>query len=586
MRGRLYAGFVLPTTVGGGILTLVLSCGDGAIEPPPPLPPVPVATSVTVVPASAILTAPEGTARFTAEVRDQDGRIMAGAVVAWWSSDSLVARVDNTGLVTGMAGGATTITAAVGEASGTAEITTVENRDLAALVALYEAAGGPNWANNENWLSDRPLGEWYGVEVDRSGRVEELQLPNNNLSGEIPPEVGDLTNLVRLELRSNELSASIPPALGNLARLERLYVRNNRLTGPIPSELGDLTSLVRLELHSNRLSGTMPRSMLQLANLTDVEFDRNDGLCAPGTREFVAWIQGMERADGPFCDVAALRQLFEAAGGSGWTRSEGWLGAPVLADWHGIRTDSSGRVTEVDLTGNGLSGRLSGDIGALAHLTALKIADNMDLAGRLPVSLSRLSLQTLHYSGTALCAPAYISFRDWLGAIPSHAGTGAECPPLSDREILVTVYETTGGPNWRNRDNWLTDVPLRDWYGVGVDASGRVERLRLGENGLSGSIPAEISELADLERLYLDENNLSGPIPPEIGELADLERLRAERERVDRLDPSPTRRSRKPDPVADGGQPADGPIASRAWQPRGASRDVPRCKQVGGYDPS
>ena len=526
MRGRLYAGFLLPTTVGGGILTLVLSCGDGAIEPPPPPSPTPVATSVAVFPASAILTAPGGTARLTAEVRDQHGRVMAGAVVAWWSSDSLVARVDNTGLVTGMADGATTITAAVGEASGTAEITTVENRDLAALVALYEAADGPNWTNNENWLSDQPLGEWYGVEVDRSGRVEELRLPNNNLSGEIPPEVGDLTNLVRLELRSNELSESIPPALGNLARLERLYVRNNRLTGPIPSELGDLTSLVRLELHSNSLSGTMPRSMLQLANLTDIEFDRNDGLCAPGTREFVAWSKRMDRADGPFCDVAALRQLFGTAGGSEWTRSEGWLGDPVLADWHGIRTDSSGRVTQLDLTRNGLSGRLPDGIGALAHLTALRIADNMDLAGRLPVLLSRLSLQTLHYAGTGLCVPAYNSFRGWLNTIPSHDGTGAECPPLSDREILVKVHETTDGPNWGNRDNWLTDAPLGDWHGVEVDASGRVERLYLDRNDLSGTIPPEIGELVNLKRLYLDENDLSGPVPREIGELANLERLR------------------------------------------------------------
>ena len=129
-------------------------------------------------------------------------------------------------------------------------------------------------------------------------------------------------------MRSNGLTGPIPPQLGNQSRLERLYVRNNRLTGPIPSELGGLTSLVRLELHSNRLSGSIPGSFLQLTNLTDIEFDWNDGLCAPWTREFVVWTQGMDRADGPFCDVAALRRLFETAGGSEWTRSDGWLGDP------------------------------------------------------------------------------------------------------------------------------------------------------------------------------------------------------------------------------------------------------------------
>ena len=465
-----------------------------------------------------------------------------------------------------------TVTAAATDSAAT---------DRAALVALYNATDGPNWVNNENWLTDAPLGDWYGVDTDASERVTRLDLRgqrnpdtgepvphgltgpipvelgdlselrilflsrnalsgsippelgnlarldsltlganqlvgpippelgnlgeltglwlwDNQLTGEIPPELGSLGNLERLDLRynaltgpipselgnlnglerlylrSNGLTGPIPPQLGNLSRLERLYVRNNRLTGPIPSELGGLTSLVRLELHSNRLSGSIPGSFLQLANLNDIEFDRNDGLCAPFTREFVAWLQGMDRADGPFCDVAALRRLFETTGGSEWTRSDGWLGDLVLADWHGIRTDSSGRVTEVDLGSNGLSGRLPASIGELAHLTALRIADNTDLAGRLP----------------------------------------------------VTVYETTGGSDWDNRDNWLTDAPLGDWHGVTVDAAGRVERLYLDENDLSGTIPPEIGELANLKRLYLDENNLSGPVPPEIGELANLERLR------------------------------------------------------------
>ena len=71
---------------------LVLSCGDGAVEPPPPAP-APVVTTVTVTPGSATLSALEETARFTAEVRDQNGQVMAGAAVAWASSDASVASV-------------------------------------------------------------------------------------------------------------------------------------------------------------------------------------------------------------------------------------------------------------------------------------------------------------------------------------------------------------------------------------------------------------------------------------------------------------------------------------------------------------
>ena len=118
-RGRLRARFAIPGMVVAGIVMLVLSCGDGAVEPPPP-PPAPVATTMTVNPASATLTALDETTRFTAEVRDQNGQVMAGTAVAWASSDASVASVDASGLVTAVANGGATITATAGSASGSA----------------------------------------------------------------------------------------------------------------------------------------------------------------------------------------------------------------------------------------------------------------------------------------------------------------------------------------------------------------------------------------------------------------------------------------------------------------------------------
>ena len=82
--------------------------------------------------------------------------------------------------------------------------------DRDALVALYEAMDGDSWINDENWLSDASLGSWYGVTTDYSGRVIELDLSHNGLSGTIPPELGDLTNLKELSLASNELRGAIP----------------------------------------------------------------------------------------------------------------------------------------------------------------------------------------------------------------------------------------------------------------------------------------------------------------------------------------------------------------------------------------
>ena len=67
--------------------------------------------------------------------------------------------------------------------------------DREALVALYNATDGPNWETNENWLTDAPIGEWSGVTTNSDGRVSELNLHSGGLNGEIPPELGNLTDL-------------------------------------------------------------------------------------------------------------------------------------------------------------------------------------------------------------------------------------------------------------------------------------------------------------------------------------------------------------------------------------------------------
>ena len=112
--------------------------------------------------------------------------------------------------------------------------------DRAALVALYEATDGDNWSYNENWLSDQPMGEWYGVETGRDGRVTRLWLESNELNGEIPPELGDLSSLETLDLGGNDLSGAIPSELGDLPSLVGLWLWGNDLSGEIPGELGKL----------------------------------------------------------------------------------------------------------------------------------------------------------------------------------------------------------------------------------------------------------------------------------------------------------------------------------------------------------
>ena len=140
-------------------------------------------------------------------------------------------------------------------ASGSAET------DREALVVLYNATDGENWNRSDNWLSDAPLGEWEGVTTNNDGRVTELRLVANDLRGEIPAELGSLSNLEVLWLQRLEQ----PAELGSLSNL----IHNNRyLMGEIPAELGRLSNLVQLDLSGNPfMEGEIPPELGSLSNL-------------------------------------------------------------------------------------------------------------------------------------------------------------------------------------------------------------------------------------------------------------------------------------------------------------------------------
>ena len=105
-------------------------------------------------------------------------------------------------------------------------------------------------------------GDFYSIE-----NTTNLSLQDNQLTGEIPPEIGNLTNLTDLYLQGNQLNG-ISPEIGNLTNLSKLYLYSNQLTGEIPPEIGDLTNLTGLLLYDNQLTGEIPP---EIGNLTNLE---------------------------------------------------------------------------------------------------------------------------------------------------------------------------------------------------------------------------------------------------------------------------------------------------------------------------
>ena len=135
------------------------------------------------------------------------------------------------------------------------------------------------------------------------------------------------------------------------------------------------------------------------------------------------------------------------------------------------------------------------------------------------------ALLTFDVSETNACVPSGAAFQQWRAAIEARGGrfSASSCDDhAGDRAALVAIYDATGGTSWRNSTNWKTEARLRDWHGVSTDADGRVSRLHLGDNALTGRLPAVLGGLAHLEELDLAYNHLSGPIASGLGRLGNL----------------------------------------------------------------
>ena len=174
-----------------------------------------------------------------------------------------------------------------------------DSPDLPPLVALYNATDGEHWVDNRNWLTDAPLGAWYGVYTNSKGQVTGLKLAKNGLAGELPSELGGLSNLIALVLNDNRLSGEIPLELGDLIHLGKLRLEWNELTGEIPPELGNLTNLRSMGIYGNRLTGEIPPELGKLAKLGVIWLHENQftGCIAAELPEIWKYPTGLRRCD-------------------------------------------------------------------------------------------------------------------------------------------------------------------------------------------------------------------------------------------------------------------------------------------------
>ena len=345
---------------------------------------------------------------------------------------------------------------------------TIIRPELAALHALYNATDGANWTNKNNWLTSAPLSDWHGIKTDDEGRITEIYLIGNNLEGEIPAELGRLSQLEGLYLARNELSGSIPPELGdlynlevlmlfdndltgsipyqfgNLGNLEEIHLGRNQLSGRIPTQLGNLENLRRLHLTVNELSGSIPASLGNLTNLRQLSIAANEltgsipSEIADLTELTHIYLWGNDLFASSF--ISNLDNLTNLQ----WLDIGGNQldGADVLPKLRSLTKLTGLGLHDSDLTDDDLQDYMadlealdleflnisSNDLSdpqtlvGLSRITTIQrlaINDN-DFSGELPSTMTRLTLMRLFYfhDNNGLCAPADDDFQDWLRGSP------------------------------------------------------------------------------------------------------------------------------------------------------------------------
>uniref|UniRef100_A0A7N0U8F9 non-specific serine/threonine protein kinase n=1 Tax=Kalanchoe fedtschenkoi TaxID=63787 RepID=A0A7N0U8F9_KALFE len=357
--------------------------------------------------------------------------------------------------------------------------------------------------------------------------IRRFLLQDNNLVGEIPPEIGNMKNLTLLALDGNPLTGRIPESLGNLTgmdilrladchlsgeipeRIARLPLRDfrlqyNRLTGEVPSGIGSLGTLVVLQLTGNNFTGSLPPQVCAGGKLMNLTVSDN-GFTGPVpislkncSSLYRLRLQNnrLESDVGQAFGVYPNLTYIELSNNSLYGElSDEWRFSKDLYAMKLDRNLISGEIpgaipdlinlNELDLSYNRLVGRIPSNIGSLPKLLNLRLNDNM-LAGTIPASIGALTnLVELDLSNNSL-----------TGSIPAEIG---DCSRL---QMLSLARNGLDGAMPYQLGNLVYLQTLLD----------------LSYNSLSGEISPQLGKLKRLAALNLSHNSFSGSIPKSLGE--------------------------------------------------------------------
>lgn len=314
-----------------------------------------------------------------------------------------------------------------------------------------------------NFNENRHFNPWRLPEdISRLINLKWMILTACNMHGTIPVSISNMTSLVDLELSANRLVGKVPRELGKLKNLKLLELFYNLLDGEIPAELGNLTELVDLDMSANNFTGRIPESISRLPKLQVLQLYHN-----------------------------ALSGEFPAALANSTTLT-------ILSLYDNLFTGEvpqhfglSSALLALDLSENRFSGKLPPFLCSGGKLSYILLLQNM-FSGELP-------------DGYVKCQSVLrfrVNYNQLEGRIPQELFT------LPHVSIIDLSYNHFSGP-----------IPTT------IGSARNLSELFMQSNKLSGLLPYEISTSSNLVKLDLSNNLLYGPIPSEIGGLKSLNLL-------------------------------------------------------------
>ena len=503
-----------------------------------------VVSAVAVSPAADTLAALGDTVRFLAKATDANGNVVAAAEFSWSSSDARVAAVDGSGLVTAAANGEATITATAGSASGSAAVTVAQSvravsvspaaatlvafGDTVRLVAeATDANGHAVVGAGFSWTSS----DTVVARVDDSGLVTGV----DEGTATITANAGDATGAAVVNVMQSAASVTVSPTADTIAPGDTL-----RLMAEAFDENGHRVQDAEFHWASSDVA-------VVRVDASGLATGAGEGRATVTAR--VGEVSASSEITVINPDRAALAAFYEATGGPSWVDNTNWLTDAPLEEWHGVRTDASGRVVTLDLRGNSLIGRIPPEAG-LSALLRLTLADNrLTLTGDSFAGLPRLQHLNLR--------------RNELGALPEGVFDGLhdlrtlvlDVNPLTElsenvfaglanlRSLLLSHTQLTELPGRLFRDQVhlthldlyanrkLTTLPPDLFRGLTS-----LSQLNLDTNALESLPDGLLDDLVNLRSLWLRDNRLTGL--PRFPALPKVKRLLAKNNLITSVPPA------------------------------------------------